>query len=248
MRPLRALLLGAVAYGIFLLATLPASVVASLAASATEGRIRLLEARGTAWHGSARVEASLPGATIALDELRWRWLASRLATGRVAFAIEARLGTLHAEAEAARSPTAWHLADLRAKGDGSAIAALHPLAAAWQPAGAVAIEAKALSWDGRNAGGGATLEWRDAALALSPARPLGSWRAQAVAEGPAFRIAVTTLAGPLRITGQGTLPIRGRLAFTGEASAEPARARELQGLLDLLGPRRADGAHALSIR
>lgn len=248
MGPLRALLLGLAAYGAFLVATIPAAIVAPRLAAATGGQVRLAGASGTAWNGSARVTVAMRGATLALDEVRWCLLPSRLAAGRLAFALEARLGDLRATMEAARSPFAWRIDELSANGSAAALASAFPLAATWQPAGTLAVAAPSLAWDGRNATGSATAEWRDASAALSDVRPLGSWRAQATFEGPRATLALATLKGPLRLSGNGTLAIPGRLAFSGEARAEPGRERELEALLNLLGPRRADGAHALEAR
>lgn len=248
MSPLRALLLGLAAYAVFLLATLPARMVAATAAAASGGQVTLSQATGTLWNGAAHIDIATRTVALALDEVRWSFLPARLLSGRAAFSIEARTGALQAQCEAARSPMAWQVSDLRASGDASALAALFPLAAAWQPSGAIAIEAAQFSWDGERATGNATAEWRDAALSLSDARPLGTWRAQATADGPSIKVSLATTKGPLRLTGNGTLAIPGRVAFSGEARAEPGRERELEGLLNLLGPRRADGAHALVLR
>ncbi|MBL0141523.1 MAG: type II secretion system protein N [Betaproteobacteria bacterium] len=248
MRPLRALLLGIAAYGVFLLATAPAGLIPARLATATGGQVTLANATGSAWDGTARATIATYGAAIVLGEVSWRFLPSRLLAGRAAFAIEARSGALQAQAEVSRSPMAWQVRDLRANGDASTVAAIFPLAATWQPGGAIAIEAEHLTWDGERATGVANAQWRDASLALSEARPLGSWRAQAQAEGASTRITLSTTKGPLLLSGSGTLVIPGRLAFSGVARAEPGRERELEGLLNLLGPRRADGAHAIEVR
>jgi hypothetical protein len=71
---------------------------------------------------------------------------------------------------------------------------------------------------------------------------------QADADGAAFRLTLATTKGPLRLAGTGTLPLHGRLTFSGEARAEPGRERELEALLALLGSRRADGAYTLALR
>ena len=92
MNPLRALLLGAAAYGAFLVATAPASLVAAQAAAATRGQVTLADAAGTIWNGTARASISLRGPAFTLDEVRWRFLPSRLLAGRAAFAIDARAG------------------------------------------------------------------------------------------------------------------------------------------------------------
>ena len=248
MKPLGALLLGTAAYGVFLVATLPAAFIAPQVARTTHGQVSLAKAAGTLWNGSARADVALPGTAFTIDEVRWRFLPSRLLAGRISFAIEARVAKLEARLEAARGPLQWSVRDLRASGDAGALASLFPLASAWQPAGAIAIEAAHLAWDGRQASGTASAEWRDAALALSAARPLGSWRAQADAQGAAVKVTLATIRGPLRLAGNGTLQLPGRFTFAGEARAEPGRERELEQLLDLLGPRRADGARTLAVR
>jgi general secretion pathway protein N len=248
MKPLGALLLGTAAYGVFLVATVPATWIAGRVAGATQGQVIPANAEGTLWNGSARADVRLPATAFAIDDMRWRFLPSRLLAGRIAFAIEARVAGLQGNFEAARGPLAWSVRDLKAAGDAAALARIFPLAAAWQPAGAIAVEAEQLSWDGRQVSGAATAEWRDAALSLSAARPLGSWRAQANAEGGAFKITLATAKGPLRLSGNGTLPMQGRFTFAGEARAEAGRERELEALLDLLGSRRADGARAFELR
>ena len=248
MRAARFILLGVAAYGVFLVATLPASAVAPRVAAATKGQATLTDVAGTVWNGSARVAIAARGAAFTLDEVRWEFLPSRLLAGRAAFAVKARLGTLRGEAEVARTPLAWRADGVRAQGDATALTALLPLAAAWQPEGELALAADSITWDGAAASGTATLEWRDAVLALSPVRPLGSWRAEARAEGAGAKVTLATVKGPLRLSGEGTLAIPGRLAFTGEARSEAGRERDLEAVLALLGPRRPDGAHAISIR
>jgi general secretion pathway protein N len=118
----------------------------------------------------------------------------------------------------------------------------------WQPAGTLAIESAQFSVDGRQARGNASAEWRDASLSLSTAQPVGSWRATLVAEGGPAKLMLTTVKGPLQLAGKGTLAPNGKLDFQGEARAEAGREKELDPLLDLIGPRRADGARTIEIR
>jgi len=112
----------------------------------------------------------------------------------------------------------------------------------------VTLEAPALAWDGRTARGAARAEWRDAGIALTDVRPLGSYRIEARGEGGPLQLAVTTLEGPLTVTGRGTFAPPAALAFSGEARAEGPGAAALEPLLNLLGPRRADGARTIDWR
>ena len=248
MKPLGTLLLGTAAYGVFLIATVPAAWLAGRAAGVSQGQVILASAEGTLWKGSARANVATAGIAFSVDQLRWQFLPSRIFAGRIAFAIEGRVAGLEASMEAARGPQEWSLRDLRASGDAAALGTIYPIAAAWQPAGPLAVEAAHLAWDGSRAAGTLTAEWRDAALSLSAARPLGSWRAKAEGDGAAVKVTLATAKGPLQLSGSGTLPLPGRFTFTGEARADPGRERELEALLALLGPRRADGAHTLAAR
>ena len=105
-----------------------------------------------------------------------------------------------------------------------------------------------LAWDGQALAGDLAIEWRAATTALSEVRPLGAYRAEVKAAGASARITVTTLQGPLRIQGAGTLALPSRIAFQGEARAEGAQAAALEPLLTLLGTKRADGANAIDWR
>ena len=234
--------LGIAAYLVFLAAMLPASFVAArIDPSVAEAS----DIRGTAWKGSARVTLRTPQGPVALDRVEWRWLPLRLAAARLAYDVNASAPGLAARARVERGFGSTELRDLEARGDAASLSALAPGLGPWQPQGAISVTAPALSWDRDELRGEGRAEWRSAALALSQVRPLGSYRAELKAAGGPARVTLSTLEGPLRLTGDGTFTPRGRLAFTGEARGEGAAAASLEPLLDLLGPRRADGTRTL---
>lgn len=244
-----AVALGIAAYLAFLAATVPAAVVAPRLAGATAGRLEIVSATGTLWRGEARARLALPGAApVSVERIAWRFLPWRLAAGEAAAAIEASTPGASARLEAARGFSGWTIRDLEAGADARMIAALVPLAAAWQPGGSLALAAGRVDGDGRALTGEARLEWKDATTSLSEVRPLGSYAATLRASGGPAAVELATVAGPLRLAGRGTLDPAGRFALSGEARAEGPRAADLQPLLALLGPRRADGAHALEWR
>ena len=233
--------LGVAAYAVFLVATTPASVIASRMGRGVE----LTQARGTLWHGSARARVNVPAGPIVLDTLEWRLMPLRLAAGRLAFDVKAAARGLDARLQVGRGFTGWELRDVAARVEPAFLAALAPWLPNWRPEGTVSLAAPALTWNGGEARGEASAEWRNAALSLSEVRPLGSYRLEARGDGGPAQLKVTTLEGPLKITGQGTLTSPARLAFSGEARAEGDAAKGLEPLLDLLGARRPDGARAL---
>jgi len=243
MRPAALAVLGIAAYAVFLVATVPARFAA--ARLSVPGEIELADAQGTLWNGSARAIVAAAGPQATLDSVRWHLLPARIASGRLAFALDASGPGLDGHAEVERGPGAFGARAVSLRGDAAALAAFVPLAAGWRPEGAITLAAPAIAWDGREAHGEARLEWRGAALAISNVRPLGSYRMEARADGGPARISLTTLEGPLHLAGTGTFTPPDALAFAGDARAEGPSAAALEPLLNLLGPRRADGARTL---
>lgn len=248
MRGRSALVLGLLAYGAFLAATLPASLVADRVAAATGGRVTVESPEGSLWNGRGRVTIANAGSSFPLEAVRWRLEPARLFLGEAAFAVEANRAGFSAAAVVARTFGETRIRDLKAAGPAAALAPLFPLASSWQPEGTVTASSESLAFDGRETRGAATIEWRDAALSLAPARPLGSWKAELAGKGPDLEIALATQKGPLRLAGKGRLAASGKLEFGGTASADPGREKELEALLALIGPRRPDGLTAITVR
>ncbi len=243
MRARGIVLLAIAAYAVFLVATMPARWALAHLALAPE--VAISNVRGTVWNGAASVAAPAPGPIV---EVRWHFLPARLASARLAFAVDLAGPMLRGHGEISRGVGGIEARGVTARADAAMLSALAPLAAAWRPQGTITLDAGALAWDGRNARGTARAEWREASLAISDVRPLGSYRLDLTADGGPARIDVSTLDGALRIAGHGTFAPSGALAFSGQARAEGNSAAALEPLLTLLGPRRADGARALDWR
>lgn len=236
------------AYLVSLAATLPASLITPRIEGWTQGSVTLSNPAGRVFAGSATVRLRLPGLTpITLERVEWDWQALALFRGQLAVSLRAGASGLTATAEFARSPMAWHVRNASADGPASALSSLHSLLGAWNPAGRVALSVPSLRIDGAGFMGSGTVEWREAALALSPAQPLGSWRLALTGEGGPAKLTLSTQRGPLSLTGSGTISPGGKAAFSGEAKAEAGREADLATLLATIGPRRADGVHAFNL-
>ena len=240
--------LGIAAYAVFLVLTMPASFIAARARAAAPGRIELSEAQGSLWSGSARARFAAPGGHLIFERIEWRLLPTRLMAGRVAFDVKATGHGLEGHGQLARGFTRWELRDVAARGEVEALIPLAPLFATWRPEGTLAISSPALDWDDDDARGDLRAEWKDAAVSISQVRPLGTYRLDAHAEGGLAKLTLATVEGALRIAAQGTFMPPTRLTLSGDARAEGAQSRALEPLLDLIGPRRPDGARALEIR
>jgi general secretion pathway protein N len=246
--PLAFVVLGIVGYAIFLAAQMPASALLAAAQRAEPGKFDVREAGGSAWRGNAKLTLHAPGGDVAIDRLEWRWRPARLLAGRMAFDVTAAASGLEAAYEGARSLTRWEVRDAKARASAAAVAALAPWIAPWRPEGEVTLTSPRLESDGRELRGAVRVEWKGAAVALSDVKPLGSYRADIDMQGPGAGVSVTTLDGPLRVSGKGTLAPPGRVTFAGEARGEGAAAAALAPLLKLMGAPRADGAHAIDWR
>jgi general secretion pathway protein N len=248
MRPASLALLGVVAYGVFLTATIPARWLEARLAAAAPGRYQAHEINGTLWKGDAQGVVNAPGGTLVVDHVAWRFLPSRLLQGRLAFAVDAKGAGFDATYEATRSFAGWGLRDLTAQADTTLATALVPLIGRWRPEGRVSVAAPAIDVSGESVRGDARIEWKGAGLGLSEVKPLGSYRLELEADGPGAKLALTTLDGALRVSGQGRIDWPTRLAFAGEARGEAAKAEALAPILDLMGPARPDGARAIDWR
>ena len=248
MRPGSLAILGVAAYAAFLVATMPARWLAARLAADVPGRYQVQAANGTLWKGDARAVVGVAAGSFAVDRVEWDFLPSRLLQGRIAFAIALRGAGFEAKYEAGRSIAGWGLRDLAARADAALAAAALPWIANWRPEGSVSAASPAIEVSGEQVRGELRVEVKDASTALSGVKPLGSYRADLVAEGASARVRVSTVEGPLRLSGQGRLEFPARFAFSGEARGEGPNAAALDPLLDLLGPKRPDGARAIEWR
>jgi general secretion pathway protein N len=98
-----------------------------------------------------------------------------------------------------------------------------------------------------NAFGGLTITLEDMISRVSPVKPLGSYRVVLQAQGAASTLDLSTLKGPLLLSGHGTIAGSGT-SFHGEASSTPEARENLSGLLNLLGRPMGPGTVSLDYR
>jgi len=240
--------IGLLAFVVILALTMPAAFVASQINSSLPSQLAIEDAKGNLWNGEARVRVAPTRSAIVLDRVQWRFKPERLANGQLAFDTTVSTGGVEAQMEIARDGSHWHVRGLAAHGDAGAFASIFPILGTYRFTGPITASSAALDGDGREVYGDLRIEWREAATGLSDVRPLGTYRADWHSDGGTGRVTVTTLGGALRVDGTGTTTAPARLAFSGEARAEADTATALEPLLDLIGPRKPNGARAIEIR
>lgn len=242
-------LIGALVGGV---AFLPAAWLTGWVARASDGRIVLADARGSLWSGSAvavlaagaggRDAVALPG------RLAWT-------LGFAEGGLELRLRQpccLRGEPRLRVRPGIgrWQLA--LAPASGSTLIGQWP--AAWlaglgTPWNTLELEGELrlqstslqieLAADRWRLQGDAALELQRVASRLSTLPVLGSYRLRLDGAETGARLDLSTGAGALRLSGQGSWSAAG-LRFRGEASAAPGALPALQNLLNIIGRRQGE--------
>jgi general secretion pathway protein N len=221
----------------------------------TEGRVRLADATGTVWAGRGRLvladvegrdrrsdgvraaaasSATVPGVVLP-GAFRWQLSPWPLLVGMLDARIEhdsmGRPALVTGRADELRiSPGTLTLPPVD----------LDRLGSPWntiRPAGTLTVSWENVTLRSGRFDGRASIELAEAASALTPVRPLGTYRIEVVGSGAQARVGMTTLSGPLKLQGQGTWDVRGGLRFTAEARADASEQDRLQTLLGLLGVR-----------
>ena len=229
----------------------PAQWMAVAVERATGGRVILAEATGSLWRGRAGVVLA-PGrdaglASVSLPEpLSWQLSPWRLLAGTAdltlthpsALAQPLRVradlsGRIELQANTLRLPA-------------SVLAGLGAPFNTIRPGGLLSVSWQRLQTGDGRLQGDLVGEWQFASSALTTVSPFGHYRLTAAGGYPGTRLQLTTLAGPLELSGDGTIDAPGGVRFNGRAGAmpgtDPATRAQLAGLILLLGRRDGDSA------
>jgi general secretion pathway protein N len=199
-------------------------------------RVRLIDPRGTVWHGSALVGFSNGRETTLLPG-RVDWRIERIAPGGIAASLTHAWLTGPLRMTLGRETVGFSKGSARLPAGvlasaGAPFNTLRPggtLEASWTEG---ALSASRLT-------GEVQVDWRDAKSALSTVAPLGSYRLRITGKGDAPALELITLAGPLEMQGKGKIE-GSRIRFNGTAGADPGMQPALNGLLGILGMRAGD--------
>lgn len=237
------------------LVTAPASLIDVGLGRATDGRVRLADAAGSIWNGRGRLvlvdtqmlaererrggsaasmPASLPGVVIP-GTVRWQVSPLPLLIGRI---------QATASHESMPQPTQIAGTFSRVTVSGGALqlpdVSLARLGSPWstvRPTTSLAVNWQPFSIENGIATGRVILDLRDVASALTPVRPLGAYRISVDGGARGTKIVMSSLEGPLRLSGDGDWTPRTGLRFVAYAEADESERLRLQSLLNLLGRR-----------
>jgi general secretion pathway protein N len=235
------------AYILALIATVPATLVDAGLQRASHDRLRLAEARGTLWSGSGQIEIrDKNGRTGVARSVAWRVVPESLLRGNLVCDVELEQATRRFPVTVSLSRIELANADISLPA--AALGLGVPELALLELTGEVFLQVSSLSI-GRNATrGNATLQWRAAGSALSSVSPLGDYELRLEGEGPAVRVTLHTLQGPIQLDGTGSWMHGGRPAFLATARVPPQHQLQLAPLLRLIAVERGEGSFELQLK
>jgi general secretion pathway protein N len=206
----------------------------------SHARLRLVDARGTVWSGSAMIGVS-DGRQVLLipGRISWKIGLAAISSGRVM--AEVAHASLPAPLAVSLTTRSITVKSGQSELPAALLVALGAPFNTIRPGGALGVRWTDLEIMNGRLKGGLQIEWREAQSALSPVAPLGSYRLQIAGAGDSARLQLDTLRGPLRLQGAGTVK-GGRISFKGVASADPEMRPALIGLISVLGRRVGDEA------
>ena len=234
------------AVAITVLLFLPAAWMAPILEKQSGGRLTLGDPQGSIWRGSGFIGAA-PGGLDPVTPLlpgRFRWRLSPLALVGVVDADLSNPDALTQPVQITGSWSQWQVSPAAIEMPAQRLVALGAPLNTIVPSGAMRLSwtVLLLQRQGQQVDltGSMQLELSDIASRLSPINPLGAYRLQMDWQGQQATLALTSIKGPLLLTGKGKLE-QGRLRFSGRAQAAPGEEERLANLLNLLGQRRREG-------
>jgi general secretion pathway protein N len=230
-----------------MLALLPAAWITPQFSKQTAGHVNLVDPAGSLWRGSATLMlaagSDMSAATLLPGRIEWTTAFWPLFTGRV------RMTMRHSEAmpEPITVDATPRAANITA---GTIAVPASLLSGLGAPFNTLDLQGDVrLAWSdlrsfNREAFGQLTLTLNDVSSRVSDVRPLGSYRMVIQAEGGSSTINLSTLKGPLMLSGSGMVS-PGSTSFQGSATSTPEARDNLAGLLNLLG--RPSGPNTVSL-
>lgn len=241
-------IVGITSYLIFIVATVPAALLAMGLQRVSNGALVLQALSGTAWSGRGELVLNRGHAGVhSLGQGQWSINPLWLFVGSVRTNMKFSTTDSDIAATVNVSPGKIFIDRLHAKFSAGLVSALYAPAAFVAPEGNMVLESNDLSFEKETLKGEAKLDWRNAVSNLSPVKPLGDYRLSANGQGKAMQVKMETLSGALSLSGTGQWRADdGRLHFDLLAKARE-RADELAPLLKMVGREQPNGDRMLTI-
>lgn len=237
---------GLAVYVLVLFATAPATLIDAILQRASQGKLRLAEARGTLWSGSGQIEIrDAAGRAGVARNLAWDVVPESLLHGHLIFEVALERASPRFPVTISLSRIELANADVRLPATvlGLGLPKLAPLGLT----GEVLIHVASLSIARDAMDGNATLQWRSAGSTLTPVSPLGDYEVRLDGDGMTVHAYLRTIEGPLRLEGKGSWTRGANPAFLAMALVPAQHQQQLAPLLRLIAVERDKGHFELKL-
>ncbi len=237
---------------LFFLAALPAWILPWALKKYQLNQIVINDPSGSLWSGKAAAQAdiAIPNSApykLKLKTITWSWRPSRLLAGELAWAVVAENTSAKFTGDVGVSFGGYAVRHATLEAPAELIMEIYPPAGLLKPEGKLQLTTDDFSLSKNNFSGKALLDWRGAAVSMSPTKPLGDYRALINATGSAAEIQLSTPSGPLKLKGKGSWTVKDGLRFSGTAQADAAQAATIDPVLQLMGKPAVNGVYPLEV-
>ena len=231
--------LGLAVFLLGLVAGAPASLIDAGLQHASDGRLRLAEARGTLWSGTGQIEIrDRTNRSGVAKPVTWVVRPAYLLIGQLRG--EVGLDQATRRFPVTVSLTQVEVADAELDLPASALGLGLPKLAPLGLTGSLLLRVARLSFGRGAVEGSATLQWRGAGSTYTQISPLGDYELRVEGEGTAARGSLRTLQGPLQLEGQGSSKSGANPVFQCTARVAPEYRQQLAPLLRMIALERGE--------
>jgi len=237
---------GVAAFAAALVVLAPATLIDGRLQNASDGRLRLAEARGSLWSGAGWIEIrDADGRAGVARRLAWRVLPESLLRGGLVAEVELDQATKPFPVTISFSRI--EIANAGINLPAAALGLGMPRLAPFRLSGDVLVNIQHLSLERGRMDGDATLQWRTAGSALTPISPLGEYEVRFKAVGSGAQAVLRTLEGPLQLDGQGNWSNDAPPRFLVTARIPAPQQEQLSPLFRLIAVERGAGTFELQL-
>jgi general secretion pathway protein N len=229
------------------LVMLPSTWIDALLQRASQGTLAMTGSTGTFWRGEGILQAILPGGVaVTLVPVSWT-----IAPG------ELLLLKLHIRAQSARDDTPvlnatfglgeTDIQEATLELPAALLGVLSPTLLAADLSGQIAVHATDVRFDRSHAAGKARAYWKSAGSSLSRIHPLGNYLLTLDGEGGGLDFRLTTMRGPLTLTGSGGWRPGKDPDIRVTAIPEQSARQDLVPMLRVMGREISPGAYQITM-
>ena len=238
---------GALMYLLLLIVLAPATVVDGVLERASEGMLRIADARGTLWSGAGRLQildATRQGGIT--KNIVWQLQPASLLRGHVACDIELDSPAKRFTVTILRARV--ELADADINVPATILGIASPQLASFGLGGDLIVHVADLTIGNGGVQGNGTVMWRAASSALTRVSPLGNYELRFAQSGAAMTALLRTLDGPLQLDGSGSWAPGVKPAFNAIARVSPQHRQQLEPLLRMISVERGAGNYEFKLQ